>query len=109
MGGIAGGQIYAMSEDHNVYALDAGTGRPRWTATTDGRVITLAAIVGNLVFFSSEDNLVRALDARTGEELWQVPTTGHPTMPAVVGGRVYVGTDLGQVLAIAGSEAASSP
>ena len=109
MGGIAGGQIYAMSEDHNVYALDAGTGRPRWTATTDGRVITLAAIVGNLVFFSSEDNLVRALDARTGEEQWQVPTTGHPTMPAVVGGRVYVGTDLGQVLAIAGSEAASSP
>jgi outer membrane protein assembly factor BamB len=107
MGGIAGGQIYAMCEDHNVYALDAETGRSRWTATTDGRVITLAAIVGNLVFFSSEDEMVRAVDARTGEVLWKVPTTGKPTMPAVVGGRVYVGTDLGQVLAIGGSGASS--
>jgi eukaryotic-like serine/threonine-protein kinase len=107
MGGIAGGQVYAMSEDHNVYALDANTGTPRWTATTDGRVTTLAAIVGDTVIFSSEDSTVRALDAKTGRELWRQATVGHPTMPAVVDGRVYVGTDLGQVIALGGSGAPS--
>ena len=108
MGGIAGGQVYAMSEDHNVYALNADRGGPpRWTVTTDDRVVTLAAIVGDLVFFSSEDDTVRAIDARTGEVLWKWSTTGNPTMPAVIDGRVYVGTDLGQVLAIGGAGSAS--
>jgi outer membrane protein assembly factor BamB len=108
MGGIAGGQIYAMSEDHNVYALDANSGAVRWTLATSGRVTTLAAIVGDEVFFSSEDDTVRAVEARTGKVLWTWPTNGNPTMPAVLDGRVYVGTDFGQVLAIAGSGSATT-
>jgi outer membrane protein assembly factor BamB len=43
---------------------------------------------------------VYAVDVRTGGRLWQQGVVGQPGPPAVVGGRLYVGTDLGVVVAI---------
>jgi outer membrane protein assembly factor BamB/class 3 adenylate cyclase len=102
-GGLANGVVYGVSEDGNLYALDAATGDRQWTAETDGSIGTLAGLVENVVYVSSSDQTVRAFDATTGEELWRVDVQGTPTMPAVIDGRVIVGTSLGRVIAIGGS------
>jgi outer membrane protein assembly factor BamB/class 3 adenylate cyclase len=103
MGGLANGVVYAVSDDGNVYALDAATGARRWTAHTNGSIGTLAGLVDDIVYVSSADQTIRALDAMTGEQLWSITVKGIPTMPAVIDGRVIVGTSLGRVVAIGGS------
>ena len=103
MGGLAGSTAFADSEDKSIYALDAATGAVRWTHATDGPIGSLAAVVGDTVYVSSGDRTVRALAADTGAQQWQVSVVGSPTTPAVIDGYVIVGSDLGHVVAIAGS------
>ncbi len=52
----------------------------------------------------SADHLITAVDARTGAERWRFKLTGAPNAPAVIDGRVFVGTDLGKIIAIGGTE-----
>jgi eukaryotic-like serine/threonine-protein kinase len=92
-----------VSEDDNVYALDAVTGVQRWIAQTEGSVGTPVGLVGDVLYVSSADQTVRALDSSSGEQLWRVDVSGTPTIPAVIDGRVIVGTSLGRVVAIRGS------
>lgn len=103
VGAVGHGFVYAVSEDDNVYALDPITGIPRWTLSTTGSIGTLAALVDDVLYVTSADGTVRAADAGSGEELWKVSVRGVPTMPAVIDGRVIVGTSLGKVVAIGGS------
>ena len=103
MGGLANSLVYAVSDDGNVYALDAATGAQRWTAHTGGSLGTLAGLVGNIAYVSSADQTIRAFNALTGEQQWSITVRGTPTMPAVIDGRVFVGTSLGRVVAIGGS------
>jgi outer membrane protein assembly factor BamB/class 3 adenylate cyclase len=103
MGGLANGLVYAVSDDGNVYALDAATGDQRWTARTGGSIGTLAGLVDTVVYITSADETIRAFNATTGEQLWSINVQGIPTMPAVIDGRVIVGTSLGRVVAIGGS------
>jgi len=103
MGGLANGLAYAVSDDGNVYALDAATGSQRWNAHTDGSIGTLAGLVDDVVYVTSTDQTIRAFNARTGDQLWSIKVQGTPTMPAVIDGRVFVGTSLGRVVAIGGS------
>ncbi len=48
----------------------------------------------------SADRHVYALDLVSGAAKWNVEVGGTPTMPVVIDGRVFVGTDLGKVVAI---------
>ena len=103
VGAVGEDLLYAVSEDNNVYALDPATGAVIWWHTTDGRVGALAGLVDGVLYVSSTDGTVRALDAATGALRWSLAVEGEPTMPAVINGRVIVGTTLGKVVAIAGS------
>lgn len=94
--------VYAVSEDFNVYALDIQTGEQRWLFGTQGSIGTVATLVDDAIYVSSADGAVYALDRMTGQERWRVVVEGTPTIPVVVGGRVIVGTDLGEVIAITG-------
>ena len=96
--------VYAGSEDFNLYALDATTGAVRWTFETGGIVGSLASLVDDVLYVPSADRFVYALDAATGVEIWRVAIDGEPTIPVVISGRVIVGTSLGMVTAIVGSE-----
>ena len=57
-----------------------------------------------MLYVPSADRLVYALDTATGAELWRIAVDGEPTIPVVIDGRVVVGTSLGMVTAIVGSE-----
>jgi eukaryotic-like serine/threonine-protein kinase len=103
MAGLADGLVFAVSEDDNVYALDAATGVQRWIAQTGGIVGTPVGLVGDMLYVGSADQTVRALDTASGEQQWRVDVSGTPTIPAVIDGRVIVGTSLGRVVAILGS------
>ena len=72
---MAGGTVYVGSGDSKVYALDAATGRPRWTYTTGGPVFAGPAVAGGTVYVGSyEDRKVYALDAATGRPRWTYTT-----------------------------------
>jgi outer membrane protein assembly factor BamB len=62
------------------------------------------------LYLGAEPRSVRAVDARSGRELWALPVVGNASSPAVIDGRVFVGTDLGRVVAIGGRvESSATP
>src|SRR3982750_3877586 len=67
---------------HEVYALDAGTGRLRWDIRTNDDGPTAAVIVDDVVLFNTESCTLVALDAKTGGSLWERwlgdPLLGQP-------------------------------
>ena len=60
---VAGGTVYVASGDGQVYALDAATGRPRWTYTTGSILYSSPAVAGGTVYVSDDNGTVYALDA----------------------------------------------
>jgi len=76
---IADGVVFIGSEDQNVYALDAATGRKIWAFDTHKYIETTPTVVNGRVFIgtaagtrytSSEVGALYALNASTGALLW---------------------------------------
>jgi outer membrane protein assembly factor BamB len=103
LAGVAGGAVFVASEDHNVYRIDAATGTGGLFFATDGSIGSLAAIADGTLYISSADRHVYAIDPVSGAAKWKVEVKGTPTIPVVVDGRVFVGTDLGKIIAIEGT------
>jgi len=96
---------FGSSGEDSLRCLDARTGEPRWTFTTDGPVRWAPHVVGERVYFGSDDGRVYCVGAVGGEEVWerrlapsdyQVPSDGKlislwPNRSGVVvlEGRVY--------------------
>ncbi len=129
---VAGGLVYAGSQDGRVLAVDATTGRLRWSFDTGKIVFSSPTVADGLVYVGSRDGNLYALNAATGAERWRFATTtatqagfdaptGVQSSPAVSGGVVYVGADDSRVYAVdaqtgqrrwlfeAGQEVLSSP
>ena len=104
LGAVGVDLVYAVSDDGSAYGLRPATGDVVWNHETGGRVGALAGLVREALYVSGTDWTVRALDAATGTRLWLVDVEGEPTIPAVLNGRVIVGTTYGKVVAIAGTE-----
>jgi outer membrane protein assembly factor BamB len=100
---VNGGQAFVTSEDGSVVALDVTTGAVVWTAPVDGPVEIVAAIAGTAVYAASNGGSAFAIDAATGSELWRIPIRGVPYGPTVAGGRLLVGTNVGELAAIGGT------
>ncbi len=63
---------FGSSADNKVYALDAATGKERWSFFTDGPVRLAPTISSNRILFGSDDGFVYCLNARDGKLLWKV-------------------------------------
>lgn len=99
-----GGLVFGGDWSGQVYALEAGTGKPRWTFQTEGEVKGSAAVDRGRLFIGSYDGHVYALDASDGTLLWRAssqPRLGGRgrfySTPAVAFGRVYIGATDGKV------------
>ncbi|UCD28507.1 MAG: PQQ-binding-like beta-propeller repeat protein, partial [Planctomycetota bacterium] len=82
--------------DKIVHALDADTGKARWTFTTKDKIDASPVIVGQRVFVGSMDGILYGLDLTSGKEVWRFEA-GSPffASPAVGEGTLIVGTEDG--------------
>ena len=122
---MQGGSIWFGSDDGNVYAVDAASGRQIWMHATGGPVAATPAVVNGVLYVGSGDGKFYALDARTGATKWKFSTGGErhfeargvhgqqpktqtipddfdlfASSPAVAGGAVYFGSGDGNVYAL---------
>ena len=69
---VSGGAVYfGSSADGKVTALDAKTGRERWSVPTDGPVRLAPTVWRDKVYFGSDDGFVYCLRAGDGGEQWK--------------------------------------
>ena len=91
----AAGSVFVdgMESGGTTYAIDAATGKTRWTADTfDGSDGTVA-VVDNVVYEAEACGQVSAFDLMTGKRNWfhsGACTGGGGSTPAVAGGRIWV-------------------
>jgi len=67
----AGGHVFVADGCGVVRALDAATGKPRWTAYTGGQVRYPPTIAQDCVYVGSADGHVYCFEAVTGNRLWR--------------------------------------
>lgn len=69
---ISGGKVYfGSSADGKVTALDAASGRERWSVITGGPVRLAPTVWREKVYFGSDDGFVYCLGADDGAERWR--------------------------------------
>ena len=108
---VVDGVMFLTTSFNHVYAIDAATGEEYWHYKHKlGPIVTVCcgnnnrgvAIEGGKLFMGTIDAKLVALDAKTGKVLWETqiadPEKGYSeTMaPAVVDGKVLIGTNGGE-------------
>ena len=119
------GVIFFGSDDGNVYAVDARSGRQVWKRGTNGPVPATPAVVNGVLYVGSYDGKLYALYTRTGAPKWKFMTGGerqfeakglngwqpknqtipdpfdiYLSSPVVVNATVYFGSGDGNVYAV---------
>jgi outer membrane protein assembly factor BamB len=79
---ISKGIVYFGSEDHNLYAIDAKTGKQLWLFTTGGAVSSSPVVYNNTVCFGSFDGYYYAINTQTGKLIWKFKTGGEKKVGA---------------------------
>ena len=90
---LADGVIYIGSVDTNFYAVDAATGKARWTFSARGRIVDSAVVYKNLVFVGGGpgDGNLYAIDRATGKAFWSFETQSKiDADPVIDGERLFV-------------------
>jgi len=100
---IAGGRLFAASENGEINALDPKTGCTHWVYKAQAGIRTAPSVgpyktasgSGQAVYFGDTRANAYAVDAETGRELWVRKVDDHASAaltgaPTVYGGRVFV-------------------
>lgn len=92
---VSNGTVFISSWNGHVYALDADTGRPRWTYDARDQLEGAVTVADGTVYATGDRNLY-ALDAADGSLQWKLNTPEDEAQvargsPAVADGTLYVG------------------
>jgi polyvinyl alcohol dehydrogenase (cytochrome) len=101
---VAGGRLFAASENGTIYALNAATGCTYWKFKTLSGVVTAPSVgayrsasgkAGYAIYFGDRKANAYAVDADSGEQLWVRKVDEHRFAGitgalTAYGGRVYV-------------------
>ncbi|HEY6785148.1 MAG TPA: PQQ-binding-like beta-propeller repeat protein [Gemmatimonadales bacterium] len=95
------GLVFFGASDYAMHALDANTGKKRWSFPTSG-FPTTPVVSGGLVYFGAGLGLIYALDERTGVQMWAYQDPSYEILggAAVSGGLVFEGDFAGRLLAL---------
>lgn len=104
---LEGGLAVFGSRDGRMYALDAQTGRLRWSTNLGVPVLSSPAVASGQVLVGADDGRFRCLDLQDGRELWSVDTSEDTLTfyddsriqcsPVMGAGRVLFGSSNGNV------------
>jgi outer membrane protein assembly factor BamB len=114
---VDNGVVYVGGVDGQVHAVDAGNGAKRWSFRTGGAIRTRPTVSEGAVYVQADDGVLYKVRAVGGEEVWRVKVVEKPIerLPfdnpksrydrfgsdvTVAGGRLYLGTHDGLVLAL---------
>lgn len=95
---VANGLVY-IGAGKELYALDAGTGKPRWEYSGSDYVVSSATVGDGRVFISNSTQLI-ALDQTNGTVSWQYPTVFTVYFSPIVSGKTVYLTNDGRILAL---------
>jgi outer membrane protein assembly factor BamB len=108
---LAGGTLFAaVTKDDrlsgpgagDLVALDARTGRPRWTVAVAGAANLGPTVNGGVVYTGSNQGVLDAWEARTGRHLWSFHASDAVrSYVTVAGGAAFFGTVDHQIYAVA--------
>ncbi|MGC9356322.1 MAG: PQQ-binding-like beta-propeller repeat protein [Anaerolineae bacterium] len=99
--GFGDDKVFVPSYDHNVYALEAQSGKFVWKYPAEGGIASTPWIVEGIAVFGSTDGVVYAVDVRSGRLVWTVPLKGKIySSPYVDFGHVFIGSDDHRLYAI---------
>ncbi len=70
---VVDGVVYVGSEDGNVYAIDATTGKLVWPKpfSTGSYVESSPAVVNGVVYVAADNTIIYAINANSGTQKWQ--------------------------------------
>ncbi len=97
------------SDDHRVHALDAGTGKPRWSCDVGSNMFNAPIVVGRHVIAASANSYaedagvgrLHVIDRTTGTLVRSVIAGGNAgaSSPLLLEGHIIIGSEDGRVLA----------
>ncbi len=98
---LANGTLYITSKSGALYAIDAATGKQRWTYQLGDYVVRSSpAVADGTVYVGGGFNLY-AFDAATGKERWRFPMHyAGQSSPTVADGQVFIGSQEGYLYAV---------
>lgn len=85
---LAGGTLFAATNEGTVSALDAGNGDPKWQTELDTNLSGGVGVGAGLVLVGNADGEVVALAAETGEERWRVRLSSEIVSPPGASGDI---------------------
>ncbi len=86
--------VYVTAYDHNLYALDADTGKFLWKYATEGGIAGSPCVVEDKTIIGSDDGTIYCINAQTGRILWTCPTQGRVrSTPRCQFSHVFFGSD----------------
>jgi outer membrane protein assembly factor BamB len=79
---VRDGTVYVGTSDTSRFmALDARTGRLKFTFTAGAYIFSSAALAGELAYFGSHNGKLYAVNTRTGQLAWEFRTEGSKSDP----------------------------
>ncbi|MEO7002320.1 MAG: PQQ-binding-like beta-propeller repeat protein, partial [Ktedonobacterales bacterium] len=98
---VANGAVYFGADSNDLYALNAATGHPLWSFTTQGPITSTPAAANSLIYTTSQDGALYAVDVKTGYLIWKYDTSHALGASPVVDGQIlYQAAAGGTLLAL---------
>ncbi len=74
---IYDGTVYVTALDNNLYALNAQTGKRKWSFNAKAPIKSSPTISDGVIYFGDETGIFHAVDINTHEKKWQYTTEGE--------------------------------
>ncbi len=98
---VSGGIVYAASQDHYLYALDAATGEQKWKFQAGAVLAGAPTVYRDTVYVGSFDQKLYAVNAATGARKWEFAAQGWLwDGPTVFDDVLYLGDLSGNLYAV---------
>lgn len=89
---LADGVLFVGSGDGSLHAVRASSGERIWRVETNGKIRNAVAIAGSNAIAVTQSGLVQSIELGSGRTNWQFDAKAAVTAPAIIDGRVIVGS-----------------